>query len=255
MSFSILEVNEAIGIFAGALRGGQNPRRNQLLEPVAHCLQVYGIQHVLFMVLVSWAHHPESEAMRRASGISLRKSRRVREGSNGFQIRFRWLCHPHSLFARLLCVHIHEKMVAGQTMGEKKWKIRVPKRLKKLDFRGYDFGVGERLNRLGIGESMFSLFPAPYWVMNSFVSLVFGILTMELEIRWNNFESINTLSSGEIIPLVIGCFSLFMSLALLFGVRDENPGEIAKKTEDGEHVEQEETEAEEGSREIGEEHA
>jgi len=77
---------------------------------------------------------------------------------------------------------------------------------------------------------------------------------MELEIKWNNFEGINTVSSsGEIIPLVIGCFSLFMSLALIFGARDENRGEVAKQAEGGERVEGEETEAE-GSRESGEGH-
>ena len=248
MSFSILEVNEAIGIFAGAYEAAKTHVEINFwnLWLIAFKFMAYNTFYLWF-----WFH-----------GLTLPNPRQCGEPRVFFFANFgaygkiRTLFKIFFVFSAVLTVYLvgyFVYIVVKKSVEEKpwvkKWKVRVKKPFK--NFGSYDWRVEERLNRVGIGAWMFALLPAPFWVMNSFASLLFGILTMELEIRWNNFEGINTISSsGEIIPLVIGCFSLFMSLALLLGGRAENAGAVAKQTEEAERVEQGETEA----GESGEDH-
>ena len=47
-------------------------------------------------------------------------------------------------------------------------------------------------------------------------SMLFSLLGSELQLKWNNLDGIAGVdSTGQILSLVIGCFTLFRSLALL----------------------------------------
>lgn len=57
-----------------------------------------------------------------------------------------------------------------------------------------------------------------------------------LEIDWNNFEGLyQVLTSGEIILLVIGSFSLFIALALIYAWRKAAKGDLTQQAEQREN--------------------
>ena len=46
--------------------------------------------------------------------------------------------------------------------------------------------------------------------------MIIAIVGVELEVRWNRLSDLNGISSiGQVLPLVIECFSLFRGLALI----------------------------------------
>jgi hypothetical protein len=57
---------------------------------------------------------------------------------------------------------------------------------------------------------------AYYGFVTGMFGLAFSVAAIELELRWNNVDGITGVqSTGQIIPLVVGCISLFRSLVLL----------------------------------------
>lgn len=59
-------------------------------------------------------------------------------------------------------------------------------------------------------------FVAYYGFVTALFGLAFTVAAIELELRWNNVDGITGVqTTGQIIPLVVGCISLFRSLALL----------------------------------------
>ena len=46
------------------------------------------------------------------------------------------------------------------------------------------------------------------WNIYTVVTIVWFILSIELTIRWNNIQGVNSVdSTGQLIPLIIGCVS------------------------------------------------
>jgi hypothetical protein len=57
------------------------------------------------------------------------------------------------------------------------------------------------------------------------IAFILLILGTEKEIEWNHLdglESVNT--TGQLIPLTVGCFSLFRAVMLIFFEKEEEPG-------------------------------
>jgi len=86
--------------------------------------------------------------------------------------------------------------------GER-WKVKLPKYFEAINAL---FGDDE-------GGSVFI-----YHFVSTIWGLVYCIVAIELEIRWNNLDGIGGVSTtGQIIPLVVGCLSLARSIALVIG--------------------------------------
>lgn len=69
------------------------------------------------------------------------------------------------------------------------------------------------------------------FVLPSVILLGLVIMAIELEVRWNDFKDVNSMTtSGQIIPLTIGACSLLRAIALLVGIlkgeREEAPREL-----------------------------
>jgi len=75
--------------------------------------------------------------------------------------------------------------------------------------------------------------------ISSSLSLVLAIIALELEIKWNNLEGLDSISSsGQIIALVIGSLSLVRALGLQFGVwESENKEAESEQREQENHGE------------------
>jgi len=70
------------------------------------------------------------------------------------------------------------------------------------------------------------------FVIPSVVLLGLVVMAIELEIRWNNFKDVNSMTtSGQIIPLTIGACSLLRAVALLVGFlkgdREDTPSALS----------------------------
>jgi hypothetical protein len=59
-------------------------------------------------------------------------------------------------------------------------------------------------------------FVAYYGFVTAIFGLAFSVAAIELELRWNNVDGITGVqTTGQIIPLVVGCMSLFRSFFFL----------------------------------------
>jgi hypothetical protein len=58
------------------------------------------------------------------------------------------------------------------------------------------------------------------------IAYVLLILGTELEIKWNHLDGLGSVeTTGQLIPLTVGCFSLFRSLMLNFFAEEEPEAE------------------------------